>query len=109
PFAPAILPGRGLAQHDVFYTGEAKLERMFIIRNGEIVWSYTHDGKGEISDAILFPNGNILFAHQYGVTEVTAEKKVVWNLDAPANTEIHTAQPIDADRIWYIQNGIPAK
>jgi hypothetical protein len=27
--APAILPGKGLAQHDFFYAGEAKNERMF--------------------------------------------------------------------------------
>jgi len=98
PPGPAVLPGRGLAQHDFFYAGEAKDERMFIVRGGQVVWSYTHDGKGEISDAVLMPNGNILFAHQYGITEVTAEKKVVWNHDAPPKTEIHTAQPIGVDR-----------
>jgi outer membrane protein assembly factor BamB len=108
-YAPAILPGKGLAQHDFFYAGEAKDERMFIIRHGQIVWSYTHDGRGEISDAVLQPNGNILFAHQFGITEVTADKKVVWNYDAPTNTEIHTAQPLGPDRVWFIQNGNPAK
>jgi outer membrane protein assembly factor BamB len=109
PNAPAVLPGQGLAQHDFFYAGEAKAERMFIVRNGEVVWSYTHPGKGEISDAVLLPNGNILFAHQYGVTEVSAAKKVVWNLDAPTNTEIHTAQPLGTNSVWFIRNGDPAK
>jgi outer membrane protein assembly factor BamB len=107
--APAILPGNGLAQHDFFYAGEAKQERMFIVRNGEVVWSYTHNGRGEISDAVLMTNGNILFAHQFGVTEISADKKVLWNHDAPTNTEIHTADPIGTNRVWFIQNGDPAR
>ena len=62
PQAPAVLPGRGPAEHDFFYAGEAKDERMFIVKKGQIVWSYTHPGRGEISDAILLPSGNVLFA-----------------------------------------------
>jgi len=107
--APAALPGKGLAQHDFFYAGESKVERMSIVRGGQVVWSYTHSGKGEISDAVLEPNGNILFAHQFGITEINLDKKVVWNFDAPERTEIHTAQPIGANSVWYIQNGNPAK
>ena len=107
--APAVLPGKGLAQHDFFYAGESKEERMYIVRGGKIVWAYTHPAQGEISDAVLLSNGNILFAHQRGVTEIAADKKVVWNYDAPTNTEIHTAQAIGKDRVWFIQNGDPAK
>ena len=107
--APATLPGAGLAQHDFFYAGEAKTERMFIVRGGAIVWSYTHDGKGEISDAVLLPGGNVLFAHQYGITEVTASKQVVWNYDAPPATEIHSAQPIGPSSVIFIQNGAAPK
>ncbi len=109
PNSPVVLPGKELAQHDFFYAGESKDERMYIIRNGKIVWSYTHPARGEISDAVLLPSGNILFAHQFGVTEISADKKVVWNYDAPTNTEIHTAQPMDKDRLWFIQNGNPAR
>jgi hypothetical protein len=105
----AALPGKGLAQHDFFYAGEGLQERMFIVRDGKIVWSYTHNGKGEISDAVLLSNGNVLFAHQYGITEVNAAKQVVWNYDAPPNTEIHTAQPIGNDRVVFVQNGDPAR
>ena len=107
--APAALPGQGLAQHSFFYAGESKRERMFIVREGRIAWSYEHAGKGEISDAVLMSNGNVLFAHQFGVTEIDADKKVVWNFDAPANTEIHTAQPIGSDRVVFIENGDPAR
>jgi outer membrane protein assembly factor BamB len=109
PNAPDVLPGKGLAQHDFFYAGEAKQERMFIVRHGEVVWSYTHNGRGEISDAVLLPNGNILIAHQFGVTEISAGKKVIWNYDAPPNTEIHTAQPLGTNSVWFVQNGDPAK
>jgi outer membrane protein assembly factor BamB len=107
--SPDVLPGNGLAQHDFFYTGEAKDERMFIVRKGQVVWSYTHDGKGEISDATLLSNGSVLFAHQFGITEITADKKVVWDYPAPPNTEIHTAQPIGKDRVVFIENGAPAQ
>jgi len=107
--APATLPGKGLALHDFFYAGESKTERMFIVRGGKITWSYTHPAKGEISDAVLLSNGNVLFAHQDGVTEINANKQVVWNHNAPPNTEIHTAQPIGLDRVLFVQNGDPAK
>ena len=109
PNAPTLLPGNGLGQHDFFYAGESKTERMFIVRGGKVVWSYTHPAKGEISDAVLMSNGNVLFAHQDGVTEITADKQVVWNHDAPPNTEIHTAQPIGLERVAFVQNGDPAK
>ncbi len=107
---PGVLPGKGLAQHDFFYAGEAKSQDMYIVRKGKVVWEF-HDptGKGEISDAVLLSNGNVLFAHQFGVTLINAEKKVLWHYDAPAGTEVHTAQPIGKDRILYVQNGDPAK
>ena len=107
--ASNALPGRGLAEHDFFYAGEAKEENMYIVKGGHIVWSYSHPGRGEISDAILLPNNNVLFAHQYAITEVTADKRVVWNYDAPPNTEIHTAQPFGTNSVWFVQNGDPAK
>lgn len=109
PAAPAVLPGKGLAEHDFFYAGESKEERMYIVRGGKIAWTYTHPAQGEISDAVMLSNGDVLFAHQHGVTEINADKKVVWNYDAPTNTEIHTAQPIGKDRVWFIQNGEPAR
>ncbi len=82
---------------------------MCIVRGGQVVWSYTHPASGEISDATLLPNHHILFAHQHGVTELTLDKQVVWNYDAPTNTEIHTAQPVGADAVALIENGSPAK
>jgi len=106
PAFPANLPGKGLAQHDFFYAGEAKTRDMYIVRAGQVAWSY-HDlaGKGEISDAVRLSNGNILFAHQFGVTLITPEKRVLWNYDAPPGCETHTAQPIGTNHVIFIQNG----
>jgi outer membrane protein assembly factor BamB len=110
PAFPAALPGKGLAQHDFFYAGEAKTQDMYIVRNGKVAWEF-HDpaGKGEISDAVLLSNGNVLYTHQFGVTLIDHEKKVLWNYDAPAGTEIHTAQPMGKERVLYLVNGDPAK
>ena len=105
---PAQLPGKGLAQHDFMYAGESHDRRIFIVRHGEIVWSYEDAaGKGEISDATMLSNGNILYTHQFGVTEITPEKKVVCNYDAPGH-EIHTAVPIGNRHVLFIMNGDPA-
>jgi outer membrane protein assembly factor BamB len=108
-YSPAQLPGKGLAQHDFMYAGESHERRIFVVRQGKIVWSYDDpQGKGEISDAVMLSNGNILFAHQYGVTLISPEKKVLWNYDAPAGHEVHTAVPIGKEHVLYIQNGDPA-
>ena len=109
PAAPQALPGNGLAQHDFLYAGESHDRTITIVRGGKIVWSYSDPaGKGEISDAVMLSNGSILFAHQFGVTEITRDKKVVWNYEPPAGHEVHTAVPIGNERVLYIQNGDPA-
>ncbi len=106
---PHVLPGKGLAQHDFLYAGESKQRRAYILRQGKVVWSYDDPaGRGEISDAVLLSNGNLLIAHQYAVKLISPEKKVLWNLDAPKGTEIHTAIPIGAEHVLYVQNGDPA-
>jgi hypothetical protein len=102
-------PSTDLARHDFLYAGESHQRNMFIVRGGKVVWSYSDPaGRGEISDAVMLSNGNILFAHQFGVTLITSEKKVLWNYDAPAGYEVHTAVPIGKERVLYIQNGDPA-
>ena len=107
--SPAPLSGKDLARHDFLYAGEAKDRQIFIVRQGKIVWSYADPaGKGEISDAVRLSNGNILFAHQFAVTEIDPDKKIVWNYKVPAGHEVHTAVPIGNDRVLYIQNGSPA-
>ena len=106
PATPATLPGKGLAEHDFFYSGEARDRKMYIVRNGQVVWSYDDaDGKGEISDAVLLSSGNILLAHQFAVELISPEKKVLWKYDVPKGSEVHTAMPIGKEHVLYIQNG----
>jgi hypothetical protein len=110
PMSPKVLPGNSLARFDFFYAGEAKKELMFRVQDGKIAWSYTHPvSKGEISDAMILSNNNILFAHQFGISEITPDQKVAWNYDAPEGCEIHTAQAIGKDHVIFFQNGNPAK
>lgn len=108
--APAVLPGKGLAEFDFLYAGEAKVHNIYIVRKGKIVWSYQDTlSRGEISDAVMLTNGNILFAHQYGITLITPEKKVLWKYETPDGFETHTAQPIGKEHVVFIQNGDSAK
>ncbi|HVS54072.1 MAG TPA: PQQ-binding-like beta-propeller repeat protein [Opitutaceae bacterium] len=118
-YSPETLPGKGLAQHPFFYAGEWNYpnpqQAMFIVRDGKIAWSYEiplKNARGDIqeySDATLLSNGNILFAYKTGARLITADKKTLWNYDAPKGFEVHIAQPLGLDRAMLIQNGDPAK
>ncbi len=99
-----------IARHDFFYVGEGKKPRMYIVKNGGVEWEHlASDRKGEISDAILMTDGNMLIAHQFGIAEISPDNMTVWSYDAPENTEIHTIQPIGEDKVLFVQNGMPAK
>ena len=99
-----------LGRHDFFYAGQSKLRRMFIVKDGQVAWSYQdHLHKGEISDAVLMTDGNILVAHQYGIAEVNQQSETLWSYEAPKGTEIHTIQPIGRSHVVFVQNGKPAK
>ena len=102
--------GSSLSRHDFFYAGQSKQRRMFMVKEGQVVWSYRDALKrGEISDAVLMKDGHILVAHQYGIAEVTSESETLWSYAAPEGTEIHTIQPIGQRHVVFVQNGRPAK
>jgi hypothetical protein len=108
------LPGKGMAQHPFLYCGEwqnrsTSQQTMYIVKGGKIAWSYINPLKGELGDCTMLSNGNIVFSRQFGASEVTQAKKIVWNYDGPPGTEIHTAYPIDKRRVLVMQNGNPAK
>jgi hypothetical protein len=119
PYAPAVLPGKGLAQHSFLYTGEAdsrnKEQTLFVVRDGKVVWSYavpSYDPDGameELGDATMLSSGNIVFCRKVGASEVTPDKKIIWNLPAPKGSEIHSVQPIGLDRVLVTVNGHPPK
>jgi len=117
--APAVLPGKGLGQHDFLYTGEWDYrntnQTMFVVRDGKVVWTYSipikdaHGTLEELGDATMLSNGNIVFCRKIGASEITPDKKIIWNMDAPKDTEIHSIQPIGLDRVLIAQNGHPGK
>ena len=116
PAQPAglSLPGRGLAQHPFLYCGEwqgRSLDRqvMYIVRDGRVAWSYMNTRRGELGDCTMLSNGNIVFSRQFGASEITPDKKIVWDYDGPQGAEIHTAYPIGMDKVLIMQNGDPAK
>ncbi len=106
--AGRVLPGKGAAEHPMLYIGEG-CNTMFLVDKGKVIWTYS-TGKGwEYDDAWLLSNGNIVFSRMAYAAEVTPQKKVVWRLDAPAGTEIHTVQPIGLDKVMLVENGLPPK
>lgn len=118
-YAPAILPGKGLAQHPFLYTGEwdhrKTNQTIFVVRGGKVAWTYDipiKDADGtleELGDATMLSNGNIVFCRKVGASEITPDKKIIWDMAAPKGTEIHSVQPIGLDRVLVTQNGDPAK
>ena len=73
-----------LSKHDFFYAGESKQPRMYIVKNGVIEWEHlASERKGEISDAVLMTDGNMLIAHQYGIAEIAPNHSIIWSYDAP--------------------------
>jgi hypothetical protein len=107
-------PGNGLAQHPFLYCGEWQnrsidKQTMHIIKGGKIVWSYTNPHRGELGDCTMLSNGNIVFSRQFGASEITPDKRIVWNYEGPPKTEIHTTFPVGKDKVLIMQNGNPAK
>jgi hypothetical protein len=112
---PPGLPGLGLAQHPMLYAGE-NYNKMFLIKDGQVLWTY-QTGKGyEYDDVWMLSNGNILFTRMQYLAEITPDKKVVWRYDCANSTstgtnhtEVHTYQPLGLDRVMFVLNGVPAR
>ena len=103
---PPNLPGDGLAQHPMLYIGEG-YNRLFVINQGKIIWTYSTGKGNELDDAWMLSNGNILFSRMQYIAEITPEKKEIWRYTCPTNTEIHCCCPIGLDKVLFIQNGLP--
>ncbi len=119
-YAAAVLPGNGLAQHSFLYTGEwdyrdNRDQTIFLVRDGKVAWTYSipiKDTNGtlqELGDATMLSDGNVVFCRKTGASEVTPDKKIIWNIDAPPKAEIHSIQPIDLDHVLVTINGNPGK
>ncbi len=110
---PANLPGHGLSQHPMLYVGE-NCNKMFLIKDGKAIWTYS-TGKGpEYDDVWMLSNGNILFTRMKYIALITPDKKMLWRYDCnnskgAAHTEVHTCQPIGLDKVMFVVNGLPPK
>jgi hypothetical protein len=108
------LPGQGINQYNFLYAGEWQNsamtnQTMYIVKDGKIAWSYVMPQEGEYGDATMLSNGNIVFSRKSGASEITRNKKIVWNYDAPPNSEIHSCQPLGLDKVFIMLNAVPAK
>lgn len=106
--APVDRPGRGISQRPMLYAGEG-YNNILLVNGGKVVWNYSAGPHGEIDDIWMLSNGNILFASQFKVEEVTPQKRVVWRYDAPQGTEVHSCQPIGLNKVLLVENGLPPK
>jgi Mala s 1-like protein len=107
-------PGYGSARHPFLYCGEWQQrgqseQTIYLVRGGRVVWTYSIPSGEELDDCTMLSNGNIVFSRRLGASEVTPDKKIVWNYVAPPNTEVHSAYPIGKDCVLLMQNGNPAK
>ena len=56
-------------------------------------------------DVWVLSGGNILFSHLRGATEVTRDKKVVWQYTTAAGNEVHACQPLPEGRVMVAESG----
>jgi hypothetical protein len=105
------LPGKGLAQHPFLYCGAPAAgapPTIHILQNGKVEWSYALGSREQVDDCTMLSNGTVVFARGTGASIVRQDKKIIWNYDAPPGAEVHSAYPIDRDRVLVMQNGDPA-
>jgi hypothetical protein len=57
----------------------------------------------------MLTNRQALLTRQSYGKEVTPEREVVWQYDAPEAADIHTGPPIRLDKVMIVRNGLPPK
>jgi hypothetical protein len=115
--APDTGPSRfdiSLTRHPFLYAGEWQRgsfdeQRMYLVENGSVVWTYTLPHPGEFGDVSQLSSGNILFAWYGGAREITLEGETVWEFHGPDGSEIHTCQPLPDARVFLMINAVPAR
>jgi len=80
-----------------------------VVRDGKIVWSYTNPLKGELGDCTMLSNGNIVFSRQFGASEITPGKKIVWNYDGATGRRFIPRTRWPRSRPRHAERDNPAK
>jgi hypothetical protein len=73
-----------------------------IAADGHLEWEHPAE---KPQDVWMLKNGNILFSHLRGASEVTLAHQVVWNYCAPEKTEVHGCQPLADGRVMVVECG----
>jgi hypothetical protein len=112
-FVRSGLPGGGLERHPMLYVGE-NYNKMFLVKDGKVIWTYATGPRPEFDDVWIMSNGNILFSRMQYVAVISPDKKVLWRYDAVTSkdakkTEIHACQPIGLDKVMFVENGLPPR
>ena len=71
-------------------------------KSGEITWQHP---AARPHDVWVLPNGNILFSHVKGATEVTRQKEVVWQYETAPKNEVHACQPLPEGVVMVAESG----
>lgn len=71
-------------------------------KQGRIVWQHP---AARPQDVWLLPNGNVLFSHIKGATEVTRQKETVWEYETATGNEVHACQPLPNGLVMIAESG----
>jgi hypothetical protein len=104
-----LLTGTGLAltltarAGHPFLCADSYADKVCVVAaDGKIEWEFACKHP---QDCWRLANGNYLFCHAGGVLELTPEKKIVWEYQAPTNTEVHACQPLPDGRVLAVECG----
>jgi len=67
---------------------------MYIVRDGKVVWTLLDSRQGGTRDCTMLRTETSFFSRRFGASEVTPDKKIVWDYAGAPNTEIHTTYPM---------------
>ena len=74
-----------------------------VAADGTVEWEFAGPNP---QDCWMLPNGNVLFCHHDGATEVSRERKVVWEYKTPAGAQCHSCQPLPGGRVLVAECGL---
>jgi hypothetical protein len=69
---------------------------------GKITWQHP---ASRPQDVWVLAGGNVLFSHDKGATEVTRDKRVVWQYTTAAGNEVHACQPLPDGLVMIAESG----
>jgi hypothetical protein len=105
--AAATLPLRAQttrsASHRVLCCDYQGNKVAIVAADGSVEWEFTATTP---QDCWLLPNGHVLFCYQRGAKEVTLDKKVLWEYQAPAQAQCHSCQPLPNGNVLVAECGL---